>query len=673
MAYIFGKTPVKRSWLWISALGAALFAAAGLSLAAQPQSSSGQSSQPSSTQSSSGQTTPSQGTVTPGEMHSSQDSSSQQGDAPKKKTDDKKSSNKKSNDKKTNAKNSGGKSSTSKKPTSKEAKKEAKEEKKEANQTKKDAKEANTLNTKAARENVKEKKAVAKKEGGGVGADSKVASAEPDKVLFDRAMGDIKKSRYTEGRLSLQTLINTYPDSEYLAKAKLAVADSYFKEGGTTNLTQSIQEYIDFQTFFPFLDEAAYAQMQVGMAHYKMMEKSDRDTSQAIGAEDAFQTFLLKYPTNPLVPQAEQHLREVQEVLADGQFKVASFYYVKQDYRASAARLVEVTDRYPLYSGSDQALWMLGNVYLKAKLVSKNEDDKNHWSDLAGKCFTRIARDYPLSKYTADAKSRLSSMGMPVPAADPGAVARMQKEQLYAKAHHEPLIKKAPMSMLKSNPDVSTSAHAGTPNLNPPTDTVSATDVLRPGAAGPSFGIGVSATSAEGGAVGDASSDVTPAPAPTNEPGMAAGATIISTGGAPAGGTAAPASASEPSGPAMEGSVLNPSSPNVPPSNGPTTNTAPVTNAPASSAPVNPPTPNSSNSGSSSTTPTPAPSATGSPNATPSAAPAGGAPAGPGSQDGSQGTGSQQGSSGSSGSSSSDSSQESSSKKKKGIKKLIPF
>jgi hypothetical protein len=113
-------------------------------------------------------------------------------------------------------------------------------------------------------------------------------TAEPDKVLYDRAQADLKAGRYIEGRLALQTLINTYPDSEYLAKAKLAVADSYYKEGGTTNLTQSIQEYNDFRTFFPFLDEAAYAQMQIGLAHYKMMEKSDRDKTQGEAAEDAF-------------------------------------------------------------------------------------------------------------------------------------------------------------------------------------------------------------------------------------------------------------------------------------------------------------------------------------------------------------------------------------------------
>src|SRR5947209_20619888 len=111
-------------------------------------------------------------------------------------------------------------------------------------------------------------------------------SAAPDKILYDRAIVDIKKGRHEVGRLNLQTLINTYPDSEYLAKAKLAIADSYYKEAGTTGLKQSIAEYKDFITFFPFLDEAAYAQMQVGLAHFRMMEKPDRDRTDGRLAEE---------------------------------------------------------------------------------------------------------------------------------------------------------------------------------------------------------------------------------------------------------------------------------------------------------------------------------------------------------------------------------------------------
>jgi outer membrane protein assembly factor BamD len=359
------------------------------------------------------------------------------------------------------------------------------------------------------------------------------SSAEPDKVLYDRSMADLKGGRYTEGRLALQTLINTYPDSEYLAKAKLAVADSYYKEGGTSNMTQAIQEYKDFITFFPFLDEAAYAQMQVAKAHYEMMEKSDRDRTQSEAAEDEFQAFLLKYPQSPLAGKAEQYLRDVQEVLADGDYKIAHYYYTKQDFRAAGARLVELTGRYPLYSQNDEALWMLGSIYERAKLVSKNEDEKNHWGDVAARCFAMIVRDYPLSKLAPASKEKLKSMGKPVPMADPQALARMQKQQLYEKEHTQTALVRLPMMMIKGSPDVSSAAHVGTPQMNPPNDAVSATDVLRPGANGPSFN--VAGGSAGGGAASGSENnsevvtpeDATTVPVGTNEAQTGVGVQII--------------------------------------------------------------------------------------------------------------------------------------------------
>ena len=350
-------------------------------------------------------------------------------------------------------------------------------------------------------------------------------SAEPDKVLYDRAMADLKKSKYTEARLDLQTLINTYPDSEYLAKAKLGIADSFYKEGGTSNLTQAVDEYKNFIVFFPFLDEAAYAQMQVAMCHYRMMEKADRDNSQAQAAEDEFRTFLLKYPQSPLLPRAEQDLRDVQEVLADGEYRIAHFYYVKQDYRASAARLVELTGRYPLYSASDVALSMLGNIYMRAKQASKNEDDKNHWTDLAAECYTRIVKDYPLSKLVPDAKAHLTSMGMPVPKADPEALARMEKQQEFEKGHHPNPIAAVPVGMIRSNPDVHMASQVGRPNLNPPDDTVSATEVLNQGAAGPRFNIAASVASP--GANAESGDTESVESSSSDAPTAAAGAQII--------------------------------------------------------------------------------------------------------------------------------------------------
>src|SRR6202166_2369243 len=340
-------------------------------------------------------------------------------------------------------------------------------------------------------------------------------NAQPDKVLYDRAAEDIKHGKHEVGRLNLQTLINTYPDSEYLAKAKLLIADSYYKEGGTANMTQAISGYKDFIVFFPFLPEASYAQLQVAMGHFRQMEKPDRDRTEAKEAESEFQTFLQKYPKDPLADKAMQHLREVQEVIAEGDYRVAYYYYAKGDKRAAAARLIGVTNRYPLYSRSDHALWMLADIF-----------DKAEKKEVAANYYARIVRNYPLSSEAPQAKARLVAMKVPVPQPDPKARARMVAEQNAPRPHTS--LAKKPLGILHSGPtgEMRTAARVGEPNLEPEADTSSATDVLTGGGSsrivvGGSGGGGTTGTT--GNTTGIVAT-VTPGGAKTEEGGSTEGA-----------------------------------------------------------------------------------------------------------------------------------------------------
>ncbi len=295
-------------------------------------------------------------------------------------------------------------------------------------------------------------------------------TAEPDKILYNRSLEDIRHGRQEVGRLGLQTLINTYPDSEYLAKAKLGIADSYYKEGGTANLSQAIQGYKDFNIFFPFLPEAAYAQLQVANAHYQQMAKPDRDRSEAKAAEEEYQTFLSKYPKDPLAPKAEQRLRDVQEIIAEGDYRIGYFYYLKGDQRAAAARLLAIAKRYPLYSRSDKVLWMLGDIF-----------EKSEHKEIASIYYGNIVKNYPLSNLAPNAKNKLVAFKVPVPQPDPKAVAWMTAEQ-NAPRKRDTLMRK-PLALVRSGPhsEMVASAKNGTPNLEPEVDNTSATDILTGG------------------------------------------------------------------------------------------------------------------------------------------------------------------------------------------------
>src|SRR6202049_1430433 len=152
---------------------------------------------------------------------------------------------------------------------------------------------------------------------------------QPDKVLFDRAIDDIEHGRYEVARITLNTLINTYDTSEYIAKAKLAIADSWYREGGAHGLAQAEAEYKDFILFYPNMEEAAESQSKVCDIHYKQMEKADRDSAQAQRAEDECRQVMVQFPNSKFVPKAQQMLRDTQEVLADKEFKTGEFYHHK--------------------------------------------------------------------------------------------------------------------------------------------------------------------------------------------------------------------------------------------------------------------------------------------------------------------------------------------------------
>src|ERR1700759_559114 len=195
-------------------------------------------------------------------------------------------------------------------------------------------------------------------------------SKQPDKELFDKAMVAMKKGKFDVARLDLQTLLNTYPESEYQMRAKLAVGDSWFKEGGTAALTQAKAEYKDFITFFPNQPEAAEAQMKVADIYYMQMEKPDRDVTNATRAEQEYRLMIQQFPDSTLVPRAKQRLREVQEVLAQRQYTVGVFYASHENWPGSIARLQTLTDSYPLYSHTDLALLQLGDDYAAEANVS---------------------------------------------------------------------------------------------------------------------------------------------------------------------------------------------------------------------------------------------------------------------------------------------------------------
>jgi outer membrane protein assembly factor BamD len=314
-----------------------------------------------------------------------------------------------------------------------------------------------------------------------------VGSKQPDKVLFDKAMDAMKHNRFDVARMTLQTLINTYPDSEFIARAKLSVGDSWYAEGGTASLAQAEQEYRDFETFFPNMPEAAEAQLKIANIQYQQMEKSDRDYTHAKRAEDEYRNLIMQYPDNAkLVKEGKQRLLEVQEVLADREFGIGKFYYLRMSYAASIARLQSMVDRYPLYSRADEALYLLGQNYegqvamIRARPICKayntppgcagRESDKANTIAIltkdAAAAYSQIITRYPIMEASDDARKRLAALHQPIPRPTKAAVTQNRAEE---ESRREASTYDRLMSVVKRGPDVETAVKSGEPTLVDPT------------------------------------------------------------------------------------------------------------------------------------------------------------------------------------------------------------
>ncbi len=305
----------------------------------------------------------------------------------------------------------------------------------------------------------------------------------PDKSLYDKAVAATKKGHFDVARLDLQTLLNTYPDSQYQMRAKLAIADSWYKEGGTAALVQAESEYKDFITFFPNVPEAAEAQMRVGDIYFRQMDKPDRDYTKAVHAQEEYRLMLQQFPESTLAPEAKQRLREVQEVLAAREAEIGDFYSTHANWPATIARLQTVVDTYPGYSHMDDVLIGLGDAYSAegryVRSIRLPEAARARLEQIydgqAADAYRKVVLQHSASPHVEDARDRLAAMNLPIPAPTPEQVAASVALENSRSGYN---LKDRAMLLILHKPDTVMAAHVGEPALVDPKPTL-APDITR--------------------------------------------------------------------------------------------------------------------------------------------------------------------------------------------------
>lgn len=226
-----------------------------------------------------------------------------------------------------------------------------------------------------------------------------------DRELYEEAMGKLRRGRYDESRLMLNVVISSYPDSEYLPLAKLAIADSFYREGGSTALEQAIGGYKDFAQYFPTHPLNCQVKLKIAHAYMRQMNAFNRDASKARQAEFQLQATLQTCRNSPIQPEVEENLKQVQQVLGLHELDIARFYFNnRQAYKSAEGRLTDIVKNYPYFTYRDEALYLLG--------VSRIEQEQ---PEEAATAFSDLVRNIPNSEFTPKAKEYLEKLGKPIP------------------------------------------------------------------------------------------------------------------------------------------------------------------------------------------------------------------------------------------------------------------
>jgi outer membrane protein assembly factor BamD len=245
-------------------------------------------------------------------------------------------------------------------------------------------------------------------------------ASNSDQVIWEAGQKALEKHQYEAARQHFKRIIDGFPQSEYGPAARLALADSYFQEGGTASYILAIAAYREFLTIYPSHPRSDYAQFQSGECYFKQRNGPDRDQTPTRNALDEYQRLLEFYASSSYIEKARERIKDCRQSLARAEYLAGYFYQrTRQAYRASIARYEAILNEYPDFDQLDEVLYRLGECL---GLAGRPAEALPHLG--------RLIEEFPKSERAEDARQLmedLRSRGAPaapslLPTPDPTAV-----------------------------------------------------------------------------------------------------------------------------------------------------------------------------------------------------------------------------------------------------------
>jgi len=190
--------------------------------------------------------------------------------------------------------------------------------------------------------------------------DLQALSSASDQIVWEAGEKAVAKKDWESARQYFRRLIDAFPQSEHQPDARIALADSYFEEGGAGSYVLAVSSYREFLTLFPQHPKSDYAQFRAGESYFKQMNTPDRDQTATHQALEEYQRLLDVYPQSTWVEPARDKVRECRQALARSDFQVGYFYQkTRKSWRSAIGRYETIVSEYPDFERFDEVLFRL--------------------------------------------------------------------------------------------------------------------------------------------------------------------------------------------------------------------------------------------------------------------------------------------------------------------------
>ncbi len=225
------------------------------------------------------------------------------------------------------------------------------------------------------------------------GCSTDSSTKRPPETNFAAGQKLFAKGKYEDASAEFKKVKENTSSPVLATAAGLMNADAQFND---KNYIEAAAGYEEFTKLHPDNEKAPYALYKLGLSHYKQATKIDTDQTPLKSAISAFEQFLKDYPQSDLAGKVRENLQLCKTKQSEYEIYIGRFYFRTDKYPSAINRLKEAIEKFPASPVNDEALFYLGQAYIKSGDKAKGKE-----------ALQRLIKEYKFSKFADKTKKIL--------------------------------------------------------------------------------------------------------------------------------------------------------------------------------------------------------------------------------------------------------------------------